>query len=190
MTPEQAALVAAHEPLVRTLAWRVVRSLVHHPDVEAADVLQAGRRGLCQAALRYRPETGVPFDAYARLVVRGAMLDLLRANAPVSGLGCGHWERGRATQLSAILGATLRDEQRARFELQAPEVDLGRRLDARRLPRLVAALPWRQRVCVEALVLGRTWRETAGLLGCRSEGIVHHHRRLGLARLRRWLGLV
>jgi RNA polymerase sigma factor for flagellar operon FliA len=46
--------------------------------VEVADLVSIGVLGLVEAAGRYRPATGVPFDAFARRRVQGAMLDALR----------------------------------------------------------------------------------------------------------------
>ena len=48
------------------------------------DVVQAGALGLVEAKIRFAPERGVPFGAYALLRVRGAMLDEIRNNMPLS----------------------------------------------------------------------------------------------------------
>jgi RNA polymerase sigma factor for flagellar operon FliA len=42
------------------------------------DLISVGVLGLIDAAGRYRPSMGVPFDAFARRRVQGAMLDALR----------------------------------------------------------------------------------------------------------------
>jgi RNA polymerase sigma factor for flagellar operon FliA len=46
--------------------------------VELADLISVGVLGLIEAAQRYRPSMGVPFDAFARRRLQGAMLDALR----------------------------------------------------------------------------------------------------------------
>src|SRR5262245_31785912 len=46
--------------------------------VELDDLISVGTIGLIDAADRYRASTGVPFEAFARRRVRGAMLDALR----------------------------------------------------------------------------------------------------------------
>jgi RNA polymerase sigma factor for flagellar operon FliA len=70
------ALVMRHVPLVRSLAQRLSQRLP--AQVELNDLISVGVLGLVQAANRYRPTLGVPFDAFARRRVNGAMLDSLR----------------------------------------------------------------------------------------------------------------
>lgn len=70
------SLVMQHVPLVRTLALRLAQRLP--PQVDLSDLISVGTLGLIDAASRYRAGTGVPFDAFARRRVQGAMLDALR----------------------------------------------------------------------------------------------------------------
>jgi len=65
-----------HVALVKTLAQRLAQRLPSQ--VEMNDLISVGVLGLIDAATRYRPSTGVPFDAFARRRVNGAMLDALR----------------------------------------------------------------------------------------------------------------
>jgi len=69
-------LVLEHVGLVKALAQRLVQRLPSQ--VEVADLISVGILGLMDAASRYKPSTGVPFDAFARRRVQGAMLDALR----------------------------------------------------------------------------------------------------------------
>jgi RNA polymerase sigma factor FliA len=69
-------LVLEHVGLVKTLAQRLVQRLP--AQVEVNDLISVGVLGLIDAAGRYKPSTGVPFDAFARRRVQGAMLDALR----------------------------------------------------------------------------------------------------------------
>lgn len=69
-------LVLEHVGLVKALAQRLVQRLPSQ--VEVSDLISVGVLGLMDAATRYRPSTGVPFDAFARRRVQGAMLDALR----------------------------------------------------------------------------------------------------------------
>jgi len=46
--------------------------------VEVSELVSVGVLGLIDAASRYRPSLGVPFDAFARRRIHGAMLDALR----------------------------------------------------------------------------------------------------------------
>lgn len=63
------------------MATRMARRL-HPAGITATsreDLESAGLVGLIDAVDRYQPERGVPFEAYAALRVRGAVLDELRA---------------------------------------------------------------------------------------------------------------
>ena len=73
---ERNTLVLEHTGLVRALASRVARRVPAQFDV--SELVSVGMLGLIDAAGRYRPSLGVPFEAYARRRVEGAMLDLLR----------------------------------------------------------------------------------------------------------------
>ena len=77
--PNPDKLVDSHMNLVRKIAWymhgRVGRM------VEIDDLLQVGYIGLVDASRRYVPRPGVSFAAYAKIRIRGAIVDHLRANA-------------------------------------------------------------------------------------------------------------
>ncbi len=68
--------MVAHIGLVKALAHRLAQRLP--PQVEIPDLISIGVLGLMDAAGRYRAALGVPFDAFARRRVQGAMLDALR----------------------------------------------------------------------------------------------------------------
>lgn len=70
------ALVMAHVDLVRSMASRLGRRLPSQ--VELSELVSVGVLGLIEAANRYQPSLGVPFDAFARRRINGAMLDALR----------------------------------------------------------------------------------------------------------------
>jgi RNA polymerase sigma factor for flagellar operon FliA len=69
-------LVMSHVDLVRAMATRLSRRLP--PQVETAELVSVGVMGLIDAATRFQPSLGVPFDAFARRRIHGAMLDALR----------------------------------------------------------------------------------------------------------------
>jgi len=69
-------LVMAHVDLVRSMANRLGRRLPSQ--VEVSELVSVGVVGLIEAANRYQPSLGVPFDAFARRRIQGAMLDALR----------------------------------------------------------------------------------------------------------------
>ena len=78
MTPAEInALIEAHVPLVKHIVFQVA---VHFPrHVEREELARAGALGLVEAAQRYSPERGIPFQRFAARRVRGAMLDSVRA---------------------------------------------------------------------------------------------------------------
>ena len=69
-------LVMDHVGLVKALAHRLAQRLPSQ--VEMTELISVGVLGLIDAAGRYKPALGVPFDAFARRRVQGAMLDALR----------------------------------------------------------------------------------------------------------------
>lgn len=115
MTPEQEALVLAHDELAQRYASAFLRRLPPH--IERGDVVQSARYGLCQAALRWRPGTGVPFDAYARRRIRGAIIDNLRNN------------RGVATHSDVVDGKRRNRRHAAMMQLCALTGPVSRRGD-------------------------------------------------------------
>ena len=70
-------LVVNHLGLVRKVAVGLVRRLP--AQVEMNELIGEGVVGLLDAARRYKPASGVPFEAFAARRVRGSMLDALRA---------------------------------------------------------------------------------------------------------------
>jgi len=74
--PSENALVERYLPLVRVAVGRLAMTLPDHVDQD--DLNSAGLLGLLQALRNYDPACGTCFETYARLRVRGAMLDELR----------------------------------------------------------------------------------------------------------------
>jgi RNA polymerase sigma factor for flagellar operon FliA len=83
---------ADHRPVARTRVERLVRDHLHLVDevvnrvsahfprhVERDELVDAGRLGLVEAARRYDGSRRVPFDRYAAIRIRGAVLDSTRA---------------------------------------------------------------------------------------------------------------
>ncbi|HWK41741.1 MAG TPA: sigma-70 family RNA polymerase sigma factor [Croceibacterium sp.] len=66
-------------PMVRKLAWHLSGS--GGPAVDVDDLVQAGLVALTECAQRHERPNEDGFAAYARLRVRGAMVDLLRSNS-------------------------------------------------------------------------------------------------------------
>jgi RNA polymerase sigma factor for flagellar operon FliA len=69
-------LVNQHLPLVRAVVGRLAMTLPSH--VATDDLYSAGLVGLLNAVRRFNPQTGVQFETYARVRIRGAVFDELR----------------------------------------------------------------------------------------------------------------
>lgn len=75
-SPEEAQAVERHLPLVKTIVQRMALNLPAHADLD--DLYSAGLLGLLDAVRRYDPRCRTSFDSYARIRIRGAILDELR----------------------------------------------------------------------------------------------------------------
>lgn len=69
-------IVEQYLPLVRTVVGRLAMTLPAHAATE--DLYSAGLVGLLNAVRRFNPTTGVLFETYARVRIRGAVFDELR----------------------------------------------------------------------------------------------------------------
>jgi len=76
--PAPEALVRAHMPLVRKIAWHVHARVATAIDVE--DLAQIGMVALVESANSFE-DRGHAFATYATLRIRGAMIDHLRRHA-------------------------------------------------------------------------------------------------------------
>jgi RNA polymerase sigma factor for flagellar operon FliA len=144
-TPAQTRdrLVMEHVSLVKTLAQRLAQRLPSQ--VEISDLMSVGVLGLIDAAARYKPTLGVPFDAFARRRVQGAMLDSLRdldwaprslrrLRREVDGaIGSLRRRLGREpaeTEIAAELSLTPAEYDRALEQLRTLDIGAVRSLDA------------------------------------------------------------
>lgn len=76
-SPDVAALVEEHLPLVNHVVFQVA---VHFPrHVDRNDLINAGAIGLVEAARRFDESRGVPFNRFAAQRIRGAIIDAVRA---------------------------------------------------------------------------------------------------------------
>ncbi|HEY1690985.1 MAG TPA: sigma-70 family RNA polymerase sigma factor [Polyangiaceae bacterium] len=134
-------------PLVHQVAARMLRRLP--PNVLRDDLVAAGTFGLVEA-LRKNAERGPAFEFYARLRIRGAMLDELRSQDWLS-----RRQRARATQAKAegavaagVIG--FDDISEGALENMAdasaadPHTLAERRCERSTLARVVAQLPERE----------------------------------------------
>lgn len=99
----QERLIESHLPLVRKLAWHVHGRM--STAIEVEDLLQIGMVALVEAAQSYE-DRGLGFTNYAKLRVRGAMIDALRKASNASRSAMTFQKKLRAVQaeLSQKLG--------------------------------------------------------------------------------------
>lgn len=98
------ALIRAHAPLVRKVAWRMIHRVPSSVDID--DLISVGTLGLLHAIDHYEEQKG-RFEAFAEFRIKGAMLDELRS--------CDHMSRTSRGRINQI--------EKARRALEA---DLGR----------------------------------------------------------------
>ncbi|VAX03942.1 RNA polymerase sigma factor for flagellar operon [hydrothermal vent metagenome] len=70
--------IAQHAPLVKRIAYHLMSRLP--PSVQQDDLIQAGMIGLLESLRNYDASQGASFQTYARIRIRGAMLDEIRKN--------------------------------------------------------------------------------------------------------------
>jgi RNA polymerase sigma factor for flagellar operon FliA len=124
LTPEARALVEKHLPMVRHVLAGVAAHFPRHADRE--ELAQAASLGLVEAAARYDEERGVPFDRWAALRIRGAILDAVRALdfAPRTLRAASREVEAARNELTASLGRTPTSEDIAeRLGIPVAEVD-------------------------------------------------------------------
>jgi RNA polymerase sigma factor for flagellar operon FliA len=76
LTTEQERMLIEHLPIVHSVARQIYRRLPQHVDID--DIVSAGSIGLMDACARFDPARCVPFPSYAKLRIRGAIMDSLR----------------------------------------------------------------------------------------------------------------
>ena len=121
-------LVMEHVGLVRALAGRLAHRVPSQ--VEVSELISVGVLGLIDAASRFTPSLGVPFDAFARRRIHGAMLDALRDLdwAPRSVRKMGRTMDGTLARLRHELGREP-EEKEVAGALNVSETEYGRILD-------------------------------------------------------------
>jgi RNA polymerase sigma factor FliA len=136
-------LVMEHVPLVKTMAQRLAQRLPSQ--VEVSDLVSVGVLGLIDAAGRYKPASGVPFDAFARRRVHGAMLDSLRdldwaprslrrlrrnVDGAIASLRRQLGREPNEKEIAAEMGVSLAEYEKSLEQLRMLDVGAIRSLDA------------------------------------------------------------
>ena len=122
-------LIERYLPLARSLSGRVS---IATPVVDGDDLSSAAFLGLIDADDRFEPGRGVPFEAYARLRIRGAIIDELRrtgerarntdaAEQPrtlsLDGLMDGEWHEALPAAEDGVDAAYEHEDLRGRVEV-------------------------------------------------------------------------
>lgn len=110
-------------PMVRRLAWHVHGS--GRPGIELEDLIQAGLVALTECAQKHSGPGEDGFAAYAKMRVRGAMVDLIRRSVPLS-RGASEKRKQLRVQEEALRGQLGRDptpaELAAALEITASDL--------------------------------------------------------------------
>jgi RNA polymerase sigma factor for flagellar operon FliA len=80
--PDPMDRIGRFMPLVRRLAWHVHGA--GQADLEIEDLVQTGLVALTECVARHEHDSEDGFAAYAKMRVKGAMIDLLRRNATIT----------------------------------------------------------------------------------------------------------
>lgn len=133
---EVADRVSRFLPMVRKLAWHLAGSA--GPSLDVDDLMQAGLVALTECAQRHEGPSEDGFAAYAKLRVRGAMVDLLRSSSPeVRGarekrrriekaeqeLRLRHGRAARPSETATALGLSVPELEKMRSECAAVHLD-------------------------------------------------------------------
>ncbi|HJZ92185.1 MAG TPA: sigma-70 family RNA polymerase sigma factor [Gemmataceae bacterium] len=160
---------ATHTPLARRLAWRFAQCAAR--DVPADELLSEALYGLTYAAGHYDPGRGVPFPAYATLVIRHRLIQMVL-----------RWRRNRVGALPIWTDA---DDVPWEAEDPRPGPDLCTGAAAREMcERVRNILPARWYAILRLChVEGRSFQEVAARVGL-SRQRVRQIARLAAARAR------
>jgi RNA polymerase sigma factor FliA len=123
--------ILAHTSLARGIALRLAGRLPKSVDMD--DLISAGMLGLIDAADRFDERRGIPFEAYSRRRIQGAILDALRAED--------HLTRRERRNGREADRAEERMRMKLRRELSTDETHEARRGVPRSLPHSQAFVP-------------------------------------------------
>jgi RNA polymerase sigma factor for flagellar operon FliA len=186
--------VLEYLPLVERMATRMVRHLP--PSVLREDLVAAGAMGLLDASRRFVGERGAQFEWYARVRIRGAMIDELRTldwlTRHERSKARAHAVSGEGDALSVVGLEDLPEQQRSppTRESMSPAGLTEKRMDRQALSDAIARLPEREASIVSMhYVDGRPFKEIAEILQLSEPRISQLHTR-AVKLLRRIMGAV
>ena len=161
MRKNYSIISADHIPMVRGIASTVARRCPHY--VEYDDLLGEGLLGLVEAQNRFDPSRGVPFGAFARLRVAGAMWDFVRKEVT-------------ATQRGFVRSGTVGIDSFPQYANRAlPTQHYSYAI--RQLLLAATELPLRRREVIADVAFGLSAAETAARYGMSTRRAGHLRRR-------------
>ena len=181
------ARVEHHMRLVEPLARRYAAKSGQDPD----DLLQVGLMGLLRAAERYEGQREIPFSAFARPHIRGAILHYLRDKAAIIRLpralqssdrdvGAGFNAATQQRRLVSLTDDLISQETDATIELDRSEF-------RRQLSQAIQRLSRQERIALEEVILkGQSLRDVGNQTGVSAMTIQRRVKR-GLAQMRQQL---
>ena len=184
-----AAEVAEFMPLVHHVVGTMLPRLP--PNVLRDDLVAAGTFGLLDALRRQAPaERGAEFGWYARVRIRGAILDELRSQDWLSRRARRRFASEERTTGAAVVGIEDLPEERRGFAEEGamtPEMLVAARSDANALAKAVDQLPVRERnIITQHYFEGVQLRAIAKDLGVSEPRVSQLHAR-AVARLKEYL---
>jgi RNA polymerase sigma factor for flagellar operon FliA len=182
----EASDVAAYMPLVRSVVASMLLGLP--PNVLRDDLVAAGTVGLLDALRRQiRGERQATFGWYARVRIRGAILDELRAQDWLSRRARRRFAAERGAAVISIEDVPTGQHVLVNEAALTPEAQVSLKWEARALASAVARLPVRERDIIQAHYFeGTQFRAIAHDLGVSEPRISQLHAR-AVARLREYL---
>jgi RNA polymerase sigma factor (sigma-70 family) len=154
MTEQTLVQEAFHLPQREARRWR-------HMKIDQEDLVADGYLGLAKAARRYDPSRGVPFTAFARHYVRGAIVDTVRTLVRRHHLGDGVY-----ADVQAFSDLTPPETGAAAYDPPDPGPTPDEAIESRERLRALATLPERERIAlIRTVVDGNTAAEVAEELG-------------------------
>ena len=175
MTEHTLVQEALHLPKREARRWR-------HMKLDQEDLVADGNLGLARAARRYDPSHGVPFTAFARHFVRGAIVDTVRRSVRRHSLGDGVYADVRGFSELASPGDPGATHA---YDPPDPGPTPHDAVESRDALRALATLPERERIAlVRTVVDGDAAADVAKELGVsphRVYALVHD----GSARVRK-----
>ncbi len=173
MTEQTLVQEALHLPKREARRWR-------HMKIDQEDLVADGYHGLAKAARKYDPSHGVPFTAFARHYVRGAIVDTIRTLVRRHHLGDGVY-----ADVHAFSDLAAPDAETSGFDPPDPRPTPDEAVVSRDRLRVLATIPERERIAlIRTVVDGDTAADVAEELGVspnRVYSLVHD----GSARVRK-----